>query len=304
MPLTVGGGIRTIEDIRRVLQAGADKVSINSAAVKDPDFVRRAAERFGSQCIVVAIDPKRMRSGKMAAAVMVCGLACTSTAGGFRRGWRRWTGPGEVEELGAGEIVLTCMDADGTQDGYDIPMTRAVAEAVSIPVVASGGAGRRSNGPRGTEGKADRPWRPASSTGGGIPSPRPRRRWPRRRSGAAARKKSKVLSPKSFGGKTWTLDFRLWTYRDLGLQDSEDMDETDDRPTMDHLLRLAHGREASDLHLKAGQPPVLRIGGDIQLYGLGGGSAPRRCVDLAYEIMNELRAAGSSRRSERPISRT
>jgi len=132
MPLTVGGGIRTMEDIRRLLKAGADKVSINTAAVNNPEFIKRAAERFGSQCIVVAIDAKR----------------------GFTGGWEVYTHGGRrptgidaikwaemMEGYGAGEILLTSMDKDGTKDGYDIELTRAVAEAVGIPVIASGGAG-------------------------------------------------------------------------------------------------------------------------------------------------------------------
>jgi len=150
MPLTVGGGIRTIEDIRTLLAAGADKVSINSAATRNPDFVRRAAERFGSQCIVVAIDPKRISVGG-------------------REVWRVYINGGRVptdleavswaarvEELGAGEILLTSMDADGTQDGYDLEMTRAVADAVTIPVIASGGCGSPEHVVRVlTEGRAD-----------------------------------------------------------------------------------------------------------------------------------------------------
>lgn len=136
MPLTVGGGIRNLEDVRRLLNAGADKVSINSAAVKDPDFVRRAAERFGSQCIVVNIDPKRVRKdGNEIWEIHIHG-------GRIPTGLEAVPWAVRVEGLGAGEIVLTCMDADGTQDGYDLEMTRAVSEAVSIPVVASGGAGR------------------------------------------------------------------------------------------------------------------------------------------------------------------
>ena len=135
MPLTVGGGIRTLEDIRRLLVAGADKVSINSAAVRDPDFVRRAADRFGSQCIVVAIDPKRVRDdGRETWRVHINGGRIPTDLEAVA--WAR-----RVEALGAGEILLTSMDADGTQDGYDIPMTRAVAEAVSIPLIASGGCG-------------------------------------------------------------------------------------------------------------------------------------------------------------------
>jgi len=136
MPLTVGGGIRTIEDIRALLLAGSDKVSINSAAVRDPEFVRAAALRFGSQCIVVNIDPKRIqRDGREIWEVHING-------GRVGTGLEAVAWAKQVEELGAGEIVLTCMDADGTKDGYDLEMTAAVSRAVSIPVVASGGAGR------------------------------------------------------------------------------------------------------------------------------------------------------------------
>jgi len=131
MPLTVAGGIRTIEDIRNLLLAGADKVTINTAAVEDPEFVRRAADRFGSQCIVVAIDAKR-KNGKPEV---------------FTYGGRKATGVDacqwakQVEELGAGEILLTSMDCDGTKLGYDIELTRRISESVNIPVIASGGAG-------------------------------------------------------------------------------------------------------------------------------------------------------------------
>jgi len=136
MPLTVGGGIRTLEDIRRLLLAGSDKVSINSAAVKDPQFVYEAARRFGSQCIVVNIDPKRIqRDGREVWEVHINGGRVTTGLEAVP--WAR-----EVERLGAGEIVLTSMDADGTKDGYDLEITAAVSEAVSIPVVASGGAGK------------------------------------------------------------------------------------------------------------------------------------------------------------------
>ena len=135
MPLTVGGGVRDLDDIRALLNAGADKVSINSAAVRDPEFIHRAARRFGSQCIVVNIDPKRVqRDGAEVWEVHINGGRITT--GLEAVAWAR-----EVERLGAGEIVLTSMDADGTRDGYDLPMTRAVADAVGIPVVASGGAG-------------------------------------------------------------------------------------------------------------------------------------------------------------------
>jgi imidazole glycerol-phosphate synthase subunit HisF len=135
MPLTVGGGIRSLDDIRTLLSAGADKVSINSAAVRDPGLVRQAARRFGSQCIVVNIDPKRVeRDGREVWEVHINGGRVST--GREAVSWAR-----EVEGLGAGEIVLTSMDADGTKNGYDLEMTRAVVDAVAIPVVASGGAG-------------------------------------------------------------------------------------------------------------------------------------------------------------------
>jgi len=136
MPLTVGGGIRTTDDIRALLNAGCDKVSINSAACKNPEFVREAARKFGSQCIVVNIDPKRViKNGHETWEVHING-GRTAT-GKEAVPWAK-----EVERLGAGEIVLTCMDADGTQNGYDLEMTAAVSQAVAVPVVASGGAGR------------------------------------------------------------------------------------------------------------------------------------------------------------------
>ena len=135
MPVTVGGGIRTLDDIRALLRAGSDKVSINSTAVKEPDFVRQAARRFGSQCIVVNMDPKRVeRDGREIWEVHIHG-------GRLGTGLEVVEWAKNVEELGAGEIVVTSMDADGTRDGYDLEITAAVSEAVSIPVVASGGAG-------------------------------------------------------------------------------------------------------------------------------------------------------------------
>ena len=135
MPLTVGGGIRTIDDIRSLLNAGTDKVSINSTACKNPEFVREAAERFGSQCIVVNIDPKRVdKNGEEFWEVHING-------GRLPTGLEAVEWAQTVEDLGAGEIVLTSMDCDGTKDGYDLEITSAVSEAVSIPVVASGGAG-------------------------------------------------------------------------------------------------------------------------------------------------------------------
>ncbi len=132
IPLTVGGGIRSLEDIRRLLNAGADKVSINTAAVKDPSFVEKASKRFGSQCIVIAIDAKRKGGGWKV----------------YTHGGRVPTGIDAVlwakkmEEMGAGEILLTSMDRDGTKEGYDIELTRTISEAVNIPVIASGGVGR------------------------------------------------------------------------------------------------------------------------------------------------------------------
>ncbi|MCP4330621.1 MAG: imidazole glycerol phosphate synthase subunit HisF [Alphaproteobacteria bacterium] len=132
MPLTVGGGVRTVDDIRKLLLAGADKVSINTAAVDNPDFVGAAAEKFGSQCIVVAVDAKREESGGF---------------GIYTHGGRKPTGIEAIDwvrrmaDLGAGEILLTSMDRDGTGKGFDIELTRAVADAVPVPVIASGGVG-------------------------------------------------------------------------------------------------------------------------------------------------------------------
>lgn len=135
MPLTVGGGIRTLDDIRALLCAGCDKVAVNSAACRDRDFVRQAARRFGSQCIVVNIDPKRViKQGREVWEVHING-------GRVGTGLEAVAWAQEVERLGAGEIGLTSMDADGTKDGYDLEITAAVSRAVSVPVVASGGAG-------------------------------------------------------------------------------------------------------------------------------------------------------------------
>lgn len=149
MPLTVGGGIRSIEDIRTLLRAGADKVSVNTAALERPELIRDAAQRFGSQCIVVAIDAKREPGEPLRWGV-------------YTHGGRRPTGRDavqwarEVEALGAGEILLTSMDRDGTGDGYDLELTRAVSEATSVPVIASGGAGTLEHLRQGVvDGKAD-----------------------------------------------------------------------------------------------------------------------------------------------------
>jgi cyclase len=135
MPLTVGGGVRNLDDCRNLLNAGADKVGINSAAVKDPDFVTAASRRFGSQCIVVAIDPKRVvREGREVWEVHING-------GRVPTGLEAVSWAKEMARRGAGEILLTVMNADGMQTGYDVEITRAVAQAVDIPVIASGGAG-------------------------------------------------------------------------------------------------------------------------------------------------------------------
>ena len=148
IPLTVGGGVRTVDDVRRLLNAGADKVSFNSAAVADPDVIRAASERYGAQCIVVAIDAKRRTDG--------AGWEV------YTHGGRRNTGLDAVDwarrmaEQGAGEILLTSMDRDGTQSGFDLALTRAVSDAVPVPVIASGGVGSLDHLADGvTEGGAD-----------------------------------------------------------------------------------------------------------------------------------------------------
>jgi cyclase len=138
MPLTVGGGIGTVEDVRRLLRAGADKVSLNTAALARPHVLREAAERFGSQCIVLAIDARREPgpAGERHPRWSVYTHGGRRPAGRDAVAWAQ-----EAVALGAGEILLTSMDRDGTKDGYDLPLTRAIAEAVSVPVIASGGAG-------------------------------------------------------------------------------------------------------------------------------------------------------------------
>jgi len=135
MPLTVGGGIKDLSDIRDLLNAGADKVSINTAAVKCPDLIKEASDKFGSQCIVVAIDAKRRSKGKHWE-VYINGGRTPADLDAVK--WAK-----EAQELGAGEILLTSMDYDGTKDGYDLELTRAVTSCVNIPVIASGGAGKK-----------------------------------------------------------------------------------------------------------------------------------------------------------------
>ena len=150
IPLTVGGGIRTVDDVRRMLRAGADKVSVNTAAVNDPSLVKQGADRFGSQCIVAAIDAKRVEPGRKNTKVSPSsemGLDSTSGWEVYTHGGRTPTGIDalkwavRVVEIGAGEILLTSMDADGRKEGYDLDLTRTVSEAVPVPVIASGGAG-------------------------------------------------------------------------------------------------------------------------------------------------------------------
>ncbi len=150
IPLTVGGGIRTLEDVRRMLNAGADKVAINTAAVTHPDFVKQAADHFGNQCIVVAVDAKQMQHGTHPRWEI------------FTHGGRKACGIDAIEwaikmaQYGAGELLLTSMDRDGTRDGFDLALTRAVCDAVNIPVIASGGVGNLDHLAQGiTEGHAD-----------------------------------------------------------------------------------------------------------------------------------------------------
>ncbi|MBI5428377.1 MAG: imidazole glycerol phosphate synthase subunit HisF [Nitrospinae bacterium] len=173
MPLTVGGGVRSLDDIRSLLKAGADKVAINTAAVHDPDFVKQAAERFGSQCIVVAIDAKRASPGdRKPGSPLPWSVRYPDvflSAGEPQPAWDVYTHGGRnpaginavkwaglMESHGAGEILLTSMDRDGTKSGYDLPLNRSVSEAVSIPLIASGGAGTLEHLYEGiAEGKAD-----------------------------------------------------------------------------------------------------------------------------------------------------
>ena len=136
IPFTVGGGIRTVEDFTAILRAGADKVSVNSAALRDPELIRRAARRFGSQCVVVAMDAKRRPGG---------GWTLYLNGGRVDTGRDALAWAKVAEALGAGEILLTSMDQDGVKTGYDLELTRAVSEAVGIPVIASGGAGEKSH---------------------------------------------------------------------------------------------------------------------------------------------------------------
>ena len=151
LPFTVGGGIRTIDDIRDLLNAGCDKVSVNTAAVKDPGFIKKSSARFGSQCIVVAIDAKCKAKTRTKGEWQVFINGGRTPTGLDAVKWAR-----EVERLGAGEILLTSMDYDGTKEGYDISLTRRISEAVRIPVIASGGAGNLEHLYEAlTEGKAD-----------------------------------------------------------------------------------------------------------------------------------------------------
>ena len=148
IPFTVGGGIRTVEDFRAILREGADKVSINSSAINTPDLITKAAEKFGSQCVVVAIDAKRREDGN--------GWNIYKNGGRIDVGIDAVEWACKAEKLGAGEILLTSMDCDGTKAGYDLDLTRAIAESVSIPVIASGGAGKLEHFRDAlTEGKAD-----------------------------------------------------------------------------------------------------------------------------------------------------
>ncbi len=170
IPFTVGGGIRSIEDFKAILREGADKVSINSAAIDHPELISEAAEKFGSQCVVVAIDARRRRVGKAQDPSLSYSESIQmNDEWTVKDGWTVYKNGGRIDmgidavewakkavELGAGEILLTSMDCDGTKDGYDIELTRTIAEAVSVPVIASGGAGTKEHFKEAiTEGKAD-----------------------------------------------------------------------------------------------------------------------------------------------------
>lgn len=148
IPFTVGGGIRTVEDFKAILREGADKISVNSAAINNPGLISEAADKFGSQCVVVAIDAKRRTEGS--------GWSIYKNGGRVDMGIDAVEWAMEAERLGAGEILLTSMDCDGTKDGYDVELTRTISENVSIPVIASGGAGKKEHFLEVlTEGKAD-----------------------------------------------------------------------------------------------------------------------------------------------------
>lgn len=147
IPFTVGGGIRTVEDFRELLREGADKISINSSAINTPDLISRAADKFGSQCVVVAIDARRREDGS--------GWNIYKNGGRIDVGIDAIEWAAKVESLGAGEILLTSMDCDGTKAGYDIDLTRQIAETVSIPVIASGGAGKKEDFLKAFEAGAD-----------------------------------------------------------------------------------------------------------------------------------------------------
>lgn len=148
IPFTVGGGIRTVEDFKEILREGADKVAVNTAAILNPNLIREAAEKFGSQCVVVAIDAKRRPDGK--------GWTVYKNGGRIDMGINAVEWAMKANELGAGEILITSMDCDGTKDGYDLELTKTISEQVSIPVIASGGAGTMQHFKEAlTQGKAD-----------------------------------------------------------------------------------------------------------------------------------------------------
>jgi cyclase len=156
MPVTVGGGIRTLDDIRNLLKSGADKVSINTAAVNDLKFVKSAADRFGTQCIVVAIDAKRKPIDSKSQSAIELSWEVYTHGGRIPTGLDAINWAKQAEQLGAGEILLTSMDKDGTQDGYDLELTAAIADATNIPIIASGGVGTLEHLYEGlTAGKAD-----------------------------------------------------------------------------------------------------------------------------------------------------